>query len=125
MVFGSFNNFEVQAATRAEISAIKKLGLAKEVHEQKLAEAQNIAEVVTLAKLKMGELLNLLPKSKENQYTKMPIDTPVEKQKPKSEVVADIGLNQKQAERLQQMAKNPEVIQAAMDKARDNGDIVS
>ena len=50
-------------AVRAEISAIKKLGLAKEVHEQKLKEAQDISEIVTLAKMKMGELLNKLPKN--------------------------------------------------------------
>ena len=114
-------------AVRAEISSIKKLGLAKEVHEQKLTEAQNIAEVVTQAKIKMGEILNSLPKAKENQYTKVPIDTPVEKQtsKPKAEVIADIGLTQKQAERLQTMAKNQDIVQASIAKAKDEGDIVS
>ena len=63
-------------AVRAEISAIKKLGLAKEVHEQKLTEAQNIAEVVTQAKIKMGELLNELPKDKGGRPLKT-VDTPV------------------------------------------------
>lgn len=127
-------------AVRAEISAIKKLGLAKEVHEQKLREGQDIADMVTLAKLKMGELLSKLPKSTSgngsNQYQKKSaeIDTPVEfsqtesekpSGKPKSEVITEIGLTQKQAERLQQMAKNPEAVYSAMTKAREDGDIVS
>lgn len=144
-------------AVRAEISAIKKLGLAKEVHEQKLAEGQEIAEMVTLAKIKMGELLNDLPKAsggnRGNQYTNGKIASPVDfgkkenpdekieieeknicdekieveepKVKPKSEVIKEIGFTQKQAEQLQQMAKNPEVVHAAMAKARENDDIVS
>ena len=131
-------------AVRAEISAIKKLGLAKEVHEQKLTEAQNIAEVVTQAKIKMGELLNELPKDKGGRPLKT-VDTPVgsfdsqvepleekvevpkveEKPKTKAEVIADIGLTQKQAERLQIMAKNQDIVQASIAKAKDEGDIVS
>ena len=122
-------------AVRAEISAIEKLGLAQEVHAQKLAEAQDIAEIVTLAKLKMGELLNGLPKVTNNnpignnQYRGQN-DTPVDSTsptltKPKAEVVKEIGLSQKQAERLQQMTKNPAAVAAAMTKARSDGDIVS
>ena len=49
-------------AVRAEISAIKKLGLAKEVYEQKKSEAQEIAETVTLAEMRTGELLKAIPK---------------------------------------------------------------
>ena len=131
-------------AVRAEISAIKKLGLAKEVHEQKLAEGQEIAEMVTLAKIKMGELLNSLPKATANnnlngragKQIEAPVDLVLEKEnpdvevetpevKPKSEVIKEIGFTQKQAEQLQQMAKNPEIVHAAMAEARENGDIVS
>lgn len=50
-------------AVRAEISAIKKLGLAKEVYEQKKSEAQEIAETVTLAEMRTGELLKQIPKT--------------------------------------------------------------
>lgn len=116
---------------RAEISAIKKLGLAKEVHEQKLAEAQKIAEIVTQAKIKMGELLNDLPKADNggaNQYQAQSAPLP-NKQEPKikskAEVIKEIGLNQTQAERLQTMAKNQEVVQATMARAKEDGDIVS
>lgn len=126
-------------AVRAEISAIKKLGLAKEVHEQKLKEAQDIAEIVMQAKIRIGELLNQLPKADNggaNQYrapsarlpNKQSSDTSTvetSKVKSKSEVIKDIGLNQTQAERLQQMAKNQDVVQKTMANARENGDIVS
>ena len=50
-------------AVKAEITAIKKLGLAKEVHEQKLKEAQNINDAVQLASVQIGKLLNAMPKS--------------------------------------------------------------
>lgn len=112
-------------AVRAEISAMKKLNVAKEVVDMQLARAQDVAETVTLAKLKLGEIINALPKAGHNQYTQVQIDTAVEKQKPKAETIAELGISQKKAERLQTMAKNPEVVQAAMAKARDNADIVS
>ena len=61
-------------AVKAEITAIKKLGLAKEVHEQKLKEAQNINDAVQLASVQIGKLLNAIPKATKgtggNQYTK-------------------------------------------------------
>ena len=112
-------------AVRAEISAMKKLNVAKEVVDMQLARAQDVAETVTLAKLKLGEIINSLPKAGHNQYTQVQIDTPVEKQKTKAETVAELGISQKKAERLQTMAKNPEVVQAAMTKAREAGDVVS
>ena len=78
---------------------------------KKLAEAQNISEMVTLAKIKMGELLNELPKATSgngsNQYQNAEIRTPAKFSKtPKAEVIKNIGLTQKQAERLQTMEKN-------------------
>ena len=70
-------------AVRAEIRAIEKVGLAQEVHQQKLHEAQEIAEAVLDAEMRIGELTAKIPKAHENQYTKMPIDSGVEKQKNK------------------------------------------
>ena len=120
-------------AVRAEISAIKKLGLAKEVYEQKKSEAQEIAETVTLAEMRTGELLKQIPKANNggaNQYQAK--STPVsnkqnfeEPPKPKAKVIKDLGFSPKQAERMQKMAENPEVVKKAIQKARDNDDIVS
>lgn len=125
-------------AVKAEISAIQKLGLAKEVYEQKKSEAQEIAEIVTLAEMRTGELLKQIPKATKgqgvNQYSKdvAEIDTDVEfsKQqeeppKPKAEVIKDLGFTQKQAERMQTLAENPEIVKQAIQEARNNDDIVS
>ena len=112
-------------AVKAEIHAIEKVGLAKEVHEQKLKEAQDIADAVLDAEVKIGELTSQLNKAKENQYTKVLIDSSVERQKPKSEALNEIGISQKTAERFERLAKNPEMVQAAKDDARERGEIVT
>lgn len=49
-------------SVRAEISAIQKVGLAKEVLEQKKKEAQEIAELVTLSEMRIGVMLLEIPK---------------------------------------------------------------
>lgn len=54
---------EKLASVRAEIRAIQKVGLAKEVLEQKRAEAQEIAELVTLSEVKIGAMLKEIPKT--------------------------------------------------------------
>ena len=58
-------------AVRAEIRAIEKVGLAREVHEQKLKEAQEIAEAVLDAEVQIGKLTAELPRATNggaNQY---------------------------------------------------------
>ena len=58
---------EKLVAVRAEIRAIEKVGLAQEVRTQKLAEAQDIAEAVLDAEVRIGELMSKVPK---NQVSK-------------------------------------------------------
>jgi len=53
-------------AVKAEISAIEKVGLAKEVHSQKMQEGQEIAEAVLLSEQRLGELLEEIPKATPN-----------------------------------------------------------
>ena len=48
---------EKLTAVRAEIRAIQKVGLAKEVAEQKRQEAQQLAEAVIDAEVRIGELM--------------------------------------------------------------------
>lgn len=45
--------------------------------------AQAKENLIKGAEMRTGELLKAIPKAKENQYTKVAIDTNVEKQKPK------------------------------------------
>lgn len=50
-------------SVRAEIRAIQKVGLAEEVRKQKLAEAQDIAEAVLDAEVRIGQLMSQVPKT--------------------------------------------------------------
>lgn len=116
-------------ALRAEIRAIKKVHLAKEVYEQKLAEAQEIGQITVEAAQKMGELLLQIQKQSGgdhgNQYTGGKISPGVDFGKGKMQTVADMGMSQRQVEQYQQMAQNPKAVQVAIQKAIENGDVVS
>lgn len=111
-------------AVRAEIRAIDKVGLAQEVHEQKLREAQDIADAVLDAEVRIGELMAKVPKATKDNARKQ-IDGAVDLITPKSEVIADAGLTQKQVERFQTMAAHPEVVEQAKAEAREEGRIVT
>ena len=110
-------------AVRAEISAIKKVGLASEVLEQKRAEAQEIAELVTLSEMRMGEMLREIPKAQGQRSDLEPRSTSAPKSK--AETIADIGISRDTAKRYQQMAAHPEIVEQAIAEARANDDIVS
>jgi len=64
---------EKLVSVRAEIRAIEKVGLAQEVRNQKLAEAQSIAEAVLDAEIRMGELFAELPKNKVARYVHLDV----------------------------------------------------
>lgn len=119
-------------AVRAEIAAIKKVGLASEVLEQKRAEAQEIAELVTLSEMRMGEMLSEIPKAtKGNNPSGLKKDEATQNQpdlnlgKPKGETLADMGITRNAASQYQQMAAHPEIVEQAIAEARENDDIVS
>ena len=57
---------EKLVAVRAEIRAIDKVGLAKSVREQKLQEAQLISEAVLDAEVRIGQLMQKVPKATSN-----------------------------------------------------------
>lgn len=109
------------AAVRAEMRAINRLELAQEVREQKLAEAQDIAEVVLDAEVKLGQLIAAMPKAK-NQYESA-IHNGVDSTKEQS--LKSIGFNQEQARRLETLAKHPEIVAQAKVETREQNDIVS
>lgn len=120
-------------AVRAEIHAIEKVGLAKEVYDQKLAEAQDISEAVTDAEMRMGELIKAMPKAtaKNNPSGLKKMQTQIELHddlglnKPKSEAIKESGLTQRQAEHFQRMAEHPDSVEKAKAQAREAGDILS
>ena len=114
---------EKLVAVRAEIRAIDKVGLAEEVRRQKLEEAQAISEAVLDAEVKIGELMSGLPKRQGARTDIQPLDSGVGKLK--SEVIKDSGFTEKQAERFQTLAANPDLVEKAKAEARENDDIVS
>lgn len=120
---------EKLVAVRAEIRAIDKVGLAQEVREQKLKEAQDIADAVLDAEVRIGELMSRVPKATRgtgsNQYKKAENDNAVEFSKPKSDVIRDAGFTPKQVQRFQTLAAHPEIVEQAKAEARENDDIVS
>lgn len=135
-------------AVKAEITAIKKLGLAKEVHEQKLKEAQNINDAVQLASVQIGKLLNAMPKNSggdrrsdnfkirpqskfENDGEKVTKD-PSDKNRPstkiaktKTEAVKELGFSKDQVSRFQQMAEHEDIVKEALEEAKEKNDIAS
>lgn len=115
-------------AVRAEIRAIDKVGLAQEVHEQKLREAQDIADAVLDAEVRIGELMAKVPKAKGGQpyHEKSTTDSSVVSRQPtKTEVIREAGFTPKQVERFQTMAAHPEVVEQAKAEAREEGRIVT
>lgn len=112
---------EKLVAVRAEIRAIDKVGLAQEVREQKLREAQEISETVLDAEVRIGELMARVPKRQGKRTDIQPTDSTVGKY----DVIQDAGFTPKQVERFQQMAAHPEAVARAKAQAKKAGDILS
>lgn len=109
-------------AVRAEIRAIEKVGLAKEVHEQKLQEAQEIAEAVLDAEAKIGELTSKMQKAQGFASNIKDSSVPnVTKQKQ----LEQIGISEKQKQRFETLARHPQAVERAKADARAEGRIVT
>lgn len=102
-------------AVRAEIRAIDKVGLAQEVHEQKLREAQDIADAVLDAEVRIGELLQRSVRHEGGR----------KKQSSQDDRLSDLGITKNQSSQFQQLASRPEVVEQVKAEARQNGDIVT
>ena len=117
---------EKLVAVRAEIRAIQKVGLAQEVHAQKLKEAQEIGEAVLDAEVRIGELMAKVPTQSKYNATKRPdTDVPSFERKTKTDIIKDAGFTPKQVQRFQTLAAHPEIVEQAKAEARENDDIVS
>ena len=117
---------EQLVAVRAAIRAIDKVGVAQEVREQKLREAQEISEAVLDAEVRIGELMREVPtQSKHNAEKRR--DTAVQSfdRKTKTEIIEQAGFTPKQVQRFETLAAHPEIVAQAKAEARENDDIVS
>lgn len=113
---------EKLVAVRAEIRAIEKVGLAQEVREQKLHEAQEIAEAVLDAEVRIGELMREVPKQNTHNRAIVRPDNAVPS---KTEVIEKAGFTPKQVQRFETIAKHPEIVEQAKTEARENDEVVS
>ena len=95
---------EKLVAVRAEIRAIEKVGLAQEVREQKLREAQDISEAVLDAEVRIGELMAKVPTQSRYNAAKRQ-DTDVRSFQTKTEVIQQAGFTPKQKEGILSWAR--------------------
>lgn len=120
---------EKLASVRAEIRAIKKLTLAKEVERQKQEEARMISEALLDAQTLIGDMTRKLPTAVGRRTDRVrkndrPISPEVHKFPPtKKEAVADLGLTQKQVQQFETLSKNKDLVELAKVQARANDDI--
>lgn len=114
---------EKLASVRAEIRAIQKVGLAKEVLEQKRAEAQEIAELVTLSEVRIGAMLKEIPSTqgKRNDLTSSRRGDEVGKR----ETTDELGFSRNQVSQFQRMAEHEDAVLDAIAEARENDDVVT
>ena len=110
-------------SVRAEISAIQRLGLAQDVLQQKIQEAQQIAEVKTRAEMRLGELTAAMPKAAGRPAKNS--SSRSEKFSTKAEALSRAKINRTQASQYELMAAHPDVVEQAIAEARENDDIVS
>ena len=82
--------------------------------------AQTFAKVGIYADQRIGEILRELPKGHGNRFS-----TTVENQQTKAQALKDSGISTPTAYQLEQLAANPDVVQAVLDKAEADGRIPS
>ena len=111
-------------SVRAEISAIKRLGLAQEVLQQKTQEAQQLAEIKTRAEMRLGELTAAMPKA-TGVRTDLTSPTKAEKLNTKAKALEQAKITTQQASQYELMAANPEIVEQVIAEAKANDDIVS
>ena len=116
---------EKMVSVRAEIRAIDKLGLGKEVRQQKLDEGQMIADALLDAEVRLGELMQDVDKATKWDTDKNQIRNGAKLITPKSDVLKEAGFKKDQVSRFQTLAAHPEIVAQAKAEARENDDMVS
>lgn len=96
---------------RAEIQAIKRLEVAKEVYEQKLEEQDRLRELMLLAYQRMGEITRELPKDVGGRPQKTCPPSGTSFEKGKRETIQDLGLSKSQVSRFEKMAAHPDIVE--------------
>ena len=114
---------EKLVALQAELRAMTKVGMVDGIRKQKLSEAQDLADELLMAEVRLGELLSELPETPGKRTDLQPVDTDV--QRSKKEVIQSLGLSLRSANRFETLAKNQSICERMSKEARDSGEIIS
>lgn len=106
---------------RSQIKAMDKLELAEDVRLQKKEEAQMLAEALLDAEVRLGEILNAMPKAK-NQY-KSASNSAVTSISTKEQAIKELGFDKMQVSRFQTLAVNKDLVEQIKQEARDADDL--
>jgi 16S rRNA G966 N2-methylase RsmD len=112
---------EKLTAVRAGIRAIEKLGLAKDVREQKKGEAQMLAEALLDAEVRIGEILERMPKA-QGARTELS-NSAVTKFETKEAAAQELGFGKMQVSRFETLARNKDLVEQVKQEARENDDL--
>lgn len=99
-------------AMKAEIMAIQKAQLAKEVYDQKKDELDRVRELMLLAYARMGAITSEIPKDNSfrgNQHVEATSHMG-EIGKTKGQVTRELGFSKDQVSRMEQMAAHPDIV---------------
>ena len=110
---------EKLVALRAEIRAIDKLKLAKEVEQQKREESRQLADLILLATVRIGELTKQMPTAQGMRSDMELRDSVVPKSQTitKQERIEALGFTKKQVQRFETLASHPEHVEKARETA--------
>ncbi|NJD02051.1 MAG: hypothetical protein FIA99_05525 [Ruminiclostridium sp.] len=88
-------------------------------------ECLMLSEALLDAEVKIGDLTKVIPKGSggDRRSQNFKIDTTVEFEKPKSQVIQELGFSQKQVERFETLADNKDLVEQVKAEARENDDI--
>lgn len=99
-------------AMQAEIRAIQKAQLAKEVYDQKKAELDRLRELMLLAYQRMGEITKEMPTSPGKRTDREPSPASGTRfEKPKKQIFHELGFSKNQVSRMEKMATHPEIVE--------------
>lgn len=113
---------EKATALRAEIRAIQRVGLAKEVYDQKLEEQRRLCDMILDASVKLGDLTKAMPKAPPGRKPEITDSTVgYSAEKTKSERITNLGFTPKQVERFETLADNKDLVEQEKAAAREEG----
>lgn len=99
-------------AMQAEIRAIQKAQLAKEVYDQKKTELDRLRELMLLAYQRMGEITREMPKSPGKRTDQKPLPADGKRlEETKAQAIRSLGFSTTQVGRMEQMAANPDIVE--------------